>query len=317
MTDFKILEDVKLLASGLKFPEGPIAMADGSVILVEIQGKTLTRVTAEGEVNVIADCGGGPNGAAIGPDGRVYICNDGGFRWLEPMPGLTFPGDPSQPDDYIGGSIQAVDLKTGAIENLYTECNGHPLKGPNDIVFDEFGNFWFTDYGKTREREEDRGFIYYASTDGKMICEMIGTHCPPNGIGLSPDGKKLYYAETISARVFLRTVTGPGELEPAGMLSPNEMLMASQNYQFFDSLAVDGAGNVCVATIGLNNGITVISPDGKSIELHQLPPEFQDLLTTNICFGGADFRTAYITCSSTGRLVSCKWPYPGLRLHYN
>ena len=58
-------------------------MADGSVIVVEIERRTLTRVSPDGHTSVIADCGGGPNGAAIGPDGRVYVCNNGGFQWPE------------------------------------------------------------------------------------------------------------------------------------------------------------------------------------------------------------------------------------------
>jgi gluconolactonase len=82
-------------------------------------------------------------------------------------------------------------------------------------------------------------------------------------------------------------------------------------YQLLDSLGVDGAGNVCVATL-MNGGISVISPDGSSVEF--VPT--QDPLTTNICFGGPDLKTAYITLSLTGRLVAMDWPRPGLRLHY-
>ena len=70
-----------LLADELKFPEGPIAMEDGSVILVEIARGTLTKVTSKGKKEIIADLGGGPNGAAIGPDGFCYVCNNGGFKW--------------------------------------------------------------------------------------------------------------------------------------------------------------------------------------------------------------------------------------------
>jgi gluconolactonase len=78
-----------------------------------------------------------------------------------------------------------------------------------------------------------------------------------------------------------------------------------------DSLAVDADGNVCVATI-LRGGITVVSPQGKCRHVAT-----DDRLTTNICFGGADLRTAFITLSSTGRLVACEWERPGLRLAYN
>ena len=71
----------KEIASGLAFPEGPIALADGSVILVEIAGGRLTRISPTGKKQVVAELGGGPNGAAIGPDGKCYVCNNGGFTW--------------------------------------------------------------------------------------------------------------------------------------------------------------------------------------------------------------------------------------------
>ena len=87
------------------------------------------------------------------------------------------------------------------------------------------------------------------------------------------------------------------------------MLAGLPGYQLLDSLAVDGEGWVCVATI-VNGGITAISPDGSKIEFYSTG----DMITTNICFGGDDLRTAYVTCSSSGRLVSFPWPRPGLRL---
>jgi len=97
----------EVLAEGLQFPEGPIAMADGSVILVEIARETLTRVMPDGKQHVIAKLGGGPNGAAMGPGGKIYVCNNGGFNWIERPGGRLFPGTVSA--DYKGGSIQVVD----------------------------------------------------------------------------------------------------------------------------------------------------------------------------------------------------------------
>ena len=81
------------VAQGLRFPEGPIAMADGSVLLCEIQRGTLSRVDPDGSVSVVADCGGGPNGAAIGPDGAVWITNNGGSFEFHDVGGLLIPGD--------------------------------------------------------------------------------------------------------------------------------------------------------------------------------------------------------------------------------
>ena len=135
-----------------------------------------------------------------------------GFEWTEVM-GLNIPGH--QPENYIGGRIQRVDLDTGKVEDLYTECNGNPLRGPNDIVFDTSGGFWFTDHGKTRPRDRDQGGIYYAKADGSSITEVIHPTDGPNGIGLSPAGDKLYYAETHTGRVFQRPVTAPGFLSAA------------------------------------------------------------------------------------------------------
>ena len=143
---------MKLVCTGLQFPEGPIAMPDGSVILVEIKRQTLSRVTPQGEIEVIANCGGGPNGAAFGPDGRVYICNNGGFEWGV-IDGFTRPTVGAK--NYTNGSIQAVDVNSGAVETLYTQCNGESLKGPNDIVFDQHGGFYFTDLGKRWPRTMD------------------------------------------------------------------------------------------------------------------------------------------------------------------
>jgi gluconolactonase len=299
---------MRTIATGLQFPEGPIAMADGSVLLVEIRRGTLSRVEPDGRVTVVAECGGGPNGAAIGPDGACYVCNNGGFEWHD-LGGIVVPGN--QPSDYIGGRIQRIDLKAGTVTDLYTACDGRPLRGPNDLVFDRTGGFWFTDHGKMRERDRDRTGLFYARPDGSLIREVVFPLDAPNGVGLSPDGTKLYVAETFTGRVWSWDVTGPGELATAMGFGPGggTLLCGLPGFQLFDSLAVDGAGNVCVATLA-NGGITVIAPHGEVLE--HVPTG--DPLTTNICFGGPDFRTAYVTCSGTGQLVALDWPRPGLRL---
>lgn len=302
------MENVTTIATGLRFPEGPVAMQDGSVVLVEIERQTLTRVHMDGTAEVIAHVGGGPNGLAIGPDGAFYICNNGGFMWRTESR-LLRPAGPSS--DYTGGRIERVDPKTGAVTVLYDRCGANKLLGPNDLVFDGLGGFYFTDLGKARARDRDWGGVYYALADGSKIQEVAHPILTPNGIGLSPDGTKLYWAETISGRVFVRDVAAPGQLVEKGMLDLSGVLCGLAGFQLFDSLAVDGAGNVCVATL-VNGGITVISPEGEVLQ-HIATG---DMMTTNICFGGPDHATAYLTLSATGRLVSMPWPYPGLRLHH-
>ena len=301
---------IREIASGLRFPEGPIALPNGDVLLVEIEGGTLTRVKPDGRTEVVARPGGGPNGAAMGPDGKVYLCNNGGFEWLPLKDGGKRPGH--QPADYSGGRIERVDLNTGAVEVLYTHGPNGPLRGPNDLVFDGHGGFWFTDLGKGRHRDLDRGGVYYARADGSSIQEVIYPMMTPNGIGLSPDGKRLYVAETQTARVWAFEVEAPGVVKKLPFPAPNggTLLAAMSSFRLFDSLAVDSSGNVCVASL-FEGGITVIPPDGGPSHLVPMP----DLYTTNICFGGPDLKTAFITLSVSGKLVAVDWPRPGVPLH--
>lgn len=301
------------IASGLRFPEGPVAMPDGSILVVEIERRTLSRVNQDGTVDVVAEPGGGPNGAAIGPDGRCYLCNNGGFDFAYEEGGVGMR-PVAQAQDYSGGRIEAVDLKTGAVEVLYTECDGNPLRGPNDIVFDAEGGFYFTDLGKVRARDWDRTGLYYARTDGSHIREVAYPVITPNGIGLSPDEKTLYAAETVTGRLWAFDIAEPGVIDRRPYPSPHGgwLVGNSTGLRNFDSLAVEANGNICVATL-LDGGITVFAPDGSSIDHVPMPDPYY---VTNICFGGPDLKTAYITQSWLGTLIAVDWPRPGLALNF-
>lgn len=294
------LVNVRVVAEDLAFPEGPVAFEDGSVIVVELRAGRVTRCLPDGRKMVVAEVGGGPNGAAVGPDGALYVCNNG----------------------YGGGaapSIQRIDLRTGRFDVLYAECDGAKLGRPNDLVFDATGRFWFTDL--------PGGAIYYASSDGDRIERAISGLDSPNGVGLSPDGRTLYWAQTSTRQVMLRRLSAPGRPIPSPNynhmslilgqpVDPQTLLAGLPGARELDSLAIDSSGAVCVGTL-VDSGISVISPDGASVELHRLPARLADGAVTNICFGGPGLRTAYITCSMTGRLVACDWPRPGLSLAYN
>jgi gluconolactonase len=304
------MTDLSIITTGLRFPEGPVAMKDGSVVLVEIERQTVSRVRPDGTIEVVAHTGGGPNGLALGPDGAFYVCNNGGFIWHEEA-GIRRPVGPAA--DYTGGRIERVDPRTGAVKVLYDRCGAHKLLGPNDIVFDSHGGFYFTDLGKARVRDRDWGGVYYALADGSRIVEIVHPILTPNGIGLSPDEKTLYVAETETARLWAFDIAEPGTLRKHPFPSPHggRLVAGLGGYQRFDSLALEASGNICVATL-INGSVSVIAPDGRLLRQPKMP----DLYCTNICFGGADLRTAYITLSGTGRLVAMAWPEPGLRLAY-
>lgn len=303
------MADVQILATGLGFPEGPVVCADGSVVLTEIRNNRCSRVTPDGKVSVFSQCGGGPNGLAIGPDGFFYLCNNGGSRYVE---GSSMGQGPHP--DYKFGSVQRLDPNTGEAKLLYKEVNGHVLSAPNDLVFDTAGGFYFTDLGKRYARHRDHGGLYYALPDGSRIVELAYPILSPNGCGLSPDGKTLYVADTEGARLWAFDIEAPGVIKAKQPHTPHSgrVIAGLGGNARFDSLAVMASGNICVATL-TTGYITEISPAGDVVRAEKMP----DTYPTNICFGGPDMRTAYITLSDTGRLGVMQWPEPGLKLNFN
>lgn len=289
-------------------------MDDGSVLVVEVRGGTLSRCAPDGTVAVVADVNpagfGGANGAAIGPDGAVYITNNGGFYWSE-RNGIEIPTNfvtgANLPPSYEGGWINRVDRDTGAVEVLYRECDGHRFTGPNDIVFDEQGGFWFTDLGKSHERAIDKGGVYYALPDGSKVERKVWPMWTPNGVGLSPDESTLYVAESMTGRLWAFDLTSPGVIAPAERGHGGRCLANTLGH--FDSLAVEADGNIVVAAI--SDGLCVVAPDGSDLHYVAMP----DPMTTNVCFGGPDRRTAFVTLSGAGQVLEVEWPRAGLALN--
>ncbi|HEY8547449.1 MAG TPA: SMP-30/gluconolactonase/LRE family protein [Acidimicrobiales bacterium] len=285
------LADVELVADGFALPESPVALDDGSVLLVEIRRGTLDRVTPDGVVEVVCDCGGGPNGVALGPDGAAYVANNG-----------------RRHPRYEGGRIEAVDLTTGERRVVADRGGDRPLCRPNDLVFDAVGGCWFTDFGGVAGWDggpcEPGAILHLAPGAGVATRVLDGLH-EPNGIGLSPDGGTLYWAETGTGRAYRRAVTGPGRVAHGRPNDPATLLCGLPGLQLFDSLDVDAHGNVAIATL-VSGRITVVAPDGSACVQMTLPDRFADGLVTNLCFAGDG--TAYVTLGATGRLVRCRWP---------
>ncbi|WP_313808470.1 SMP-30/gluconolactonase/LRE family protein [Sphingobium sp.] len=298
---------METIATGLLIAEGPVALADGSVLVVEVGGGRLNRVCPDGSMQLVADLGGGPNGAAIGPDGAVYICNNGGgFDCMMQDGALRIA---FAPDRYVGGSIQRVDLGNGTATILYDSCDGDPLLAPNDLVFDASGGFWFTDHGTSTARAKSYGGLYHARPDGGDIRRLRQGLLSPNGVGLSPDGRWLYWTDTLSARLWRAEILAPGVLMDYGR-APGEVLATAPGNIMLDSLAVEADGRICIGIIG-GGGIWVVDPSGRC----EIMP-IDDFMVTNLCFGGADGQDVVVTAAGSGRLLRGRWPRPGLPLAF-
>lgn len=303
------MAEFRELASGLRFPEGPVVMQDGSVLVTEIGGSCITRILPGGNVQQIAELAGGPNGAAVGPDGALYVCNNGGSRF-QIVDNIWWS---VEAHDVPDGWIERVDIASGRSERLYDKFEDQNLSRPNDIVFDAHGGFYFTAIGRDWGTHRTHGAIYYAKTDGSSIERVVDKLISPNGIGLSPDGSRLYFAETYTSRVLSIPLSGPGEAAPLPRPHRAEFVGHLASTSLFDSLAVMADGAIAVATMIDNSGITIFEPQGGSYE--QIPAP--DPIVTNIAFGGADMRTGYVTASGYGRLLMREFDRPGLRLHFN
>lgn len=304
------MSNYQILGNGLEFPEGPVIYKEDSVLVVEIKGRCITQIFKNGDKSKLINLEGAPNGAAIGPDGALYVCNNGDrFLWGS-ADGITKPIGGS--DDYSGGRIERIDLDTGEVTELYRTVNGHTLRMPNDIVFDKQGGFYFTDYGMVIGRAYHSGGVYYGKIDGSQVSELIFPITTPNGIGLSPDEETLYVAGTETGRLWHYKIIEPGVIAPIDRANPSNQLLAQiQGFKRYDSLAVEANGNICIA--GLTPGcITIISPQGEQVEVIKMPDPF----STNLCFGGKDMRDAYLTMSGSGKLIKIRWPRSGLKLNF-
>ncbi len=346
-----------VILSDLAYPEGPVYCSDGSILLVEIKGECLSRISPSGEKEVVAHIPGGPNGAAIGPaidsEPTIYICNNGGMEWIPYPPPSSIPPPAGykpklwvsgpQPADYEVGKLQSVSLATGALTDLFSETSIPPaypplpfsqwdppyqLRGPDDLVFDKEGGMWISDFGKQRARDRDVTGVYYVSPDRQTMRQAIYPLNSPNGIALSPDGEWLYVALSYERRVVKYRVGPGGSFEPNPKTLDGSYTVTGDlpGISVLDSMAVDCEGNLYVTTMipegydpNVSGGITVISPDGKDVEYIEitLPDGEPCPLPSNICFGGPDLKTAFITCGGTGHLLSMPSKVAGLELNFN
>lgn len=286
-------------AVGFAYPEGPCFDASGVLYTVELAGGVVSRVV-DGEREVWVRPGGSPNGAAFGADGTLYICNNGGNWGPNASTGMKagFGGLPAL--------IQAV-TPDGTISTVADSCDGRRLNGPNDLVLDGVGGIWFTDpawaprdaSGSAPAAESPAGAVRYVGSDG-LVSTLRENLVFPNGIAISPDGRQLIVGETGTGNILSAIIEGPGQLGDWGILArlgPDS---------FPDGMCFDSRDRLIVA--GTGSGRLYVLDERGTIEQELL---MEDRDVTNVCFGGPDFSTLYVTEAEIGRVVTLEWDCAG------
>lgn len=302
----------RVVAEDLAFPEGPVALADGSVVVSEMAAGRVSRISADGARTTIAEVGGGPNGIAVLPDGSLAVCQGGGTGWAVrpwPYPGpgsvdLLLPsGEAEQP---VQPQVQRI-ATDGTVTTLFTaDAGGEPLKKPSDVAVDTDGGTYLTDFGGLRGRTRALAGLLYAPAGGELR-EIVFPIELANGVALSPDEREIYVTETRTRRIWGFELVAPGDV---GAWRSVATVPAGGPIGFgsADGCCVDAEGTIVVATIG-RGGVTFVSPRG---EIVAEAPLADDPMPTNVAFGGADNTTIFLTCGSSGRLLALDgWPIPG------
>ena len=264
--DFSGLE-VRKVASGHTFTEGPVWSPKGYLLYSDVREAKIWRLEPGKKPELFREHSNGANGNAIDGRGRLYSCEVHARR-------LT------RTDEF------------GNISVLMAAWEGKRLNATNDIVIRRDGHVYFTDpaFGQ-REQGRELGFyaVYHLTPDlqAGIVAKPKGR---PNGIGLSPDGRILYVANTDEERLYAY------DLDDGGRAS-NERAAVEKVNGRPDGIAVDALGNIYVAA----DGVPVYSPAGKLLHVIEVPEK-----PTNCAFGGDDLQTLYITAQTSVYAVHLK-----------
>jgi gluconolactonase len=277
--------EVRLLAHGFQFPEGPSIGPDGNIYLVNIQNGIINRVTPEGQVSVFADTGGSNQACLFHPDGTLYICHNESGRT---------------------GILKAD--RSGKISTVTTTSDdGRPILRTNDLAWGSDGMLYFT--APDSDMVNPAGRVHYIGRDGKTRTFASGMVFA-NGLTFNADKSWLYAGEERAAKdhgILWRFRVSP---DGSAVKNSKEVFYAFTGRRFgFDGMKFDQRGNLWVAMYS-ESEIWGFSPEGKKIDSIHLDGRNP----TNLVFGGPDRRTAYVTVhhEKDGRLFAVRMPAAGL-----
>ncbi len=260
------------------YSEGVVIDHEGNIYFSH--EKVITVVAPDGKHRVWAETGE-PNGHKILADGTHLVC------------------------DATHHAVLRLDSEGNMLEPASTECEGKPLKGPNDLSLDPEGGFYFTDPEGTGV-SNPIGTVHYVDPEGTTHL-VAGGLAYPNGIVLTPDRKRLLVAESQKNRILLYEVLSPGKVGPMQVFADLPSKEGEQIDNQPDGICLDAAGNLYVAHYGMRQ-VQVLDPEGKLIRRYP----GGNLTTSNCAFGGPGLDQLFVTGGTPGALFRLDLGVPGL-----
>lgn len=250
------------LASGFKFTEGPAPDSEGNVYFTDQPNDKILKWSTDGKLTTFIEPCGRSNGLCFDKDGNLWACAD------------------------EKNELWKIDVKTKEKTVVVKDHGGKLLNGPNDVWVRPDGGLYFTDpfykrgYWKRGPQEQDKRGVYFLSAKG-VLTRVDGDYKQPNGIIGTPDGKSLYVAEIGGGKIYQYDIQDDGSLK-------NRKEFCGQGS---DGMTIDEAGNV-YCTLG--KAVTVYDKTGKKSATIDVPEG-----ATNVCFGGKDGKTLFITAGTS------------------
>ncbi len=269
--DDLIADNAKLekLADGFIFTEGPAPDSHGNVYFTDQPNDRILKWAVEGKLSVFHDNPERSNGLYFYGDDELLACAD------------------------MYNKLVSINMQDKSLNLLVDNFEGHPLNGPNDLWPDPKGGIYFTDpyykrdYWERTEKDMDVHGVYYLKPDRKTLIRVDEEFGNPNGIIGTPDGSTLYVSDRT------KKVTWSYDINEEGTLSNKTKF----NDEGSDGMTVDYLGNVYLTT----SGVSVYKPDGTHLGILEIPEQ-----PSNVCFGGPDMKTLFITARTSLYAIKMK-----------
>lgn len=275
---------VELIRNGFEFLEGPAYHPQGVLYFSDIPANKVYALNAAGEFSVLTDQSAHTNGIVYGAGGKfagkLVACQ-------------------------MDGRVVTYDPQNAQVEVLADQFGGKRFNAPNDLVIDAVGGIYFTDplYRAPQPLPQEIQAVYYRAADG-TVSRVTGNIAAPNGVALSPDGKRLYVIPSQQAEMLVYEITAPGQIGQAQVFCTLRQ-PEGRTDTGGDGMVVDEQGNLYITS---NLGVQIFSPEGQYRGLVETPEQ-----PANVTFGGPEFKTLYIT-ARTG-LYRAEMPIAGLKPH--